>query len=508
MLIPVILSGGFGSRLWPLSRKAKPKHFMPLIEDNIDGNTTNGKSLLQQTIYRCSSAASGLNLTSPFTHNPIMVCDAEHRFLVADQCLELNINPDAILLEPERKDTAAAIMLALFYIERKYPGANVLVSPSDHYMSDVEYYLNRVASGLKFAEQGKIVTFGIKPEYPETGYGYIEADLNNNFGDNSFLVKKFIEKPDYDIAEKLIKSDNFYWNSGIFMFNVRNILDICKTLQPKLYEYCSLTANTAKGAGDNSFVFFNDAEFSKINPISIDYALMQDVQDMVVLKYDGQWSDVGCWRGVWKNSPKDNGNNVVMGQVINEDTKNCYLRSDSRLIVTIGVDNLSVIETPDAVLVTSLENSSDLRTIVESSITTDKKEFIEHSHVHRPWGEFILLSSDNGYKVKKLIVKPEASLSLQMHNHRTEHWVVVNGEAKVIIGEEEKHIGVNDLVTIPVQTKHRITNESLTEPLIIVEIQVGDYLEEDDIIRFEDIYGRILHEEDNFGKKDDNKSTI
>lgn len=485
MLIPIILSGGVGSRLWPLSRQAKPKHFMPLIDDNIQDKNYANKSLLQQTVIRCSTDTRDTN--NPFTMNPVLVCSKEHRFLVADQCLESKIKPEAILLEPNRKDTAAAIMLAVFYINKKYPDANVLVSPSDHYMSDINYYLDRINDAMEFCSNGRVVTFGINPTYPETGYGYIETDLHEKLPKDAYLVNKFIEKPDYVTAEQLIKSGKYFWNSGIFMFNIKTILSICKNLQPDLYKFCEDTVNSAKHTHD--FVYFDEQYFEKISPISIDYALMQDVEDMIVLKYYGQWSDVGCWRGVWENSPKDSFNNVVMGQVIHNDTNNCYLRSDSRLIVTLGVDNLSIIETPDAVLVTKLENSQHLREIVELSMADNRKEFIDHSHVHRPWGEFIVLSDDNGYKVKKLIIKPDASLSLQSHQHRDEHWVVVQGTAEVVKNKDVIILNKNEAMTIPVGTKHRITNKT-DEILIIIEIQTGDYLSEDDIIRYHDIYGR------------------
>jgi mannose-1-phosphate guanylyltransferase/mannose-6-phosphate isomerase len=485
MLIPIILSGGVGSRLWPLSRQAKPKHFMPLIDDNILDKNYSNKSLLQQTVIRCS--VNSRNINNPFTNNPVLVCSKEHRFLVADQCLESNIQPEAILLEPERKDTAAAIMLAVFYINKKYPDANILVSPSDHYMSDIDYYLDRINDAIEYCNDGRVITFGIHPTYPETGYGYIEADFKKKFPKEAYFVNKFIEKPNYETAEQLIKSGNYFWNSGIFMFNIKTILNICKKLQPDLYKLCENTVNSAKHNQD--FVYFDNQYFDKINPISIDYALMQDVVDMTVLKYLGQWSDVGCWRGVWENSPKDTYNNVVMGQVIHDQTSNCYLRSDSRLIVTLGVDNLSIIETPDAVLVTKLENSQHLRHVVESSMANNRKEFIDHSHVHRPWGEFIVLSDDNGYKVKKLIIKPDASLSLQSHKYRDEHWVVVQGTAEIIKNDEVLVLNKNDTISIPCGTKHRITNRT-SEILIIIEIQTGNYLSEDDIIRYHDIYGR------------------
>lgn len=495
MLIPVILSGGLGSRLWPLSRKAKPKHFMPLIESNMlssdlddDIENITAKSLLQQTILRCSKHLDYPN--NPFSTNPVMVCDTEHRFLVIDQCKELGIKPEEILLEPERKDTAAAILLAVMYIYKKYPKAVVLISPSDHYMSDYNYYLNRVSDAYVHAEQNNIVTFGIKPSYPETRYGYINADLKSNLDKNSYKVKQFIEKPDLEKAKKLIENDNWFWNSGMFMFKAKTFLDLCQELQPELYEYCAETVASARK--DHEFISFASNAFSQIDPISIDYALMQDVKNMVVTSYSGQWADVGCWHGVWQNTPnKDASNNVVMGNVLHNDTENCYLRSDGRLIVTLGVNNLTVIETPDAVLVTRLDNSHNLRNIVETSMAYKLKEFVEHSHVHRPWGEFTVLGNGEEYKVKKLTVKPGASLSLQSHEHRSEHWVIVHGLAEIIKDEEVMQVGVNGTVYIPAGTKHRITNHHECENLVIIEVQTGSYLEEDDIIRYQDMYGRV-----------------
>lgn len=491
MLIPVILSGGVGSRLWPLSRKSKPKHFMPLIDDRIgDVSQKNfiSKSLLQQTVLRCNkdNTLSGPN---PFTHNPIMVCDTEHRFLVADQCRELNIIPEDIILEPTRKDTAAAIILATLHIYNKYKNVKILILPSDHYMSDSTYFLNRIMEVEKYVD-GKIVTFGITPKYPETAYGYVNADLTQNLGDECFSVQRFIEKPKLHVAEKLLEAQDCFWNSGMFMFEAESFLKLCQQFQPELLKHCKKTMETRYQ--DHEFVAFEHQHFEKIKPISVDYAIMQDVKDMVVAKYDGEWSDVGCWHGVWQKSNKDSNNNVIMGKVIsNDNVDNCYLRSDSRLIVVADVENLSVIETPDAVLVTSLDNSQNLRDIVEESILLNKKEFLEHSHAHRPWGEYIVLVDNGEYKVKKLIVKPGAAMSLQEHGRRNEHWVVVQGQAEIVKEDKSYTLNINDTISIPKGMKHRITNSSKTEKLVIIEVQIGDYLGEDDIIRYQDNYGRV-----------------
>lgn len=501
MLIPIILSGGVGSRLWPLSRKAKPKHFMPLIDDHIEPDINNAfsqKSLLQQTILRCSSEVEYRH--NPFSTSPVMVCDSTHRFLVSDQCKELNIKPEAILLEPERRDTAAAIMLAVLYIYNKYPDAVVLVSPSDHYMSDNDYFFERVHDAYQFAKQNKIVTFGITPSYPETGYGYINADLDNKLDNNVFNVKKFIEKPDRQTALKLLESKEYFWNSGMFVFSVKEMINICKKLQPDLLKYCSETV--ASSYQQNEYVYFKAEPFKKIKPISIDYALMQDVDDMVVVKYDGQWADVGCWHGVWQNSPREDSGDVVLGNVIKENTNNCYLRSDGRLIVALGVDNVAVIETPDAVLVADIDSSRTLGGIVEKYMYTQQKEFIEHSHVHKPWGEFIVIHDSSGYKVKKLIVKPGEALSLQSHSRRSEHWIVVEGEASVVRGNENLVVRLNETVFIPRNVKHRITNTLNDENLVIIEIQVGDYLGEDDIIRYHDKYGRADNQTEEMSSDD------
>lgn len=484
MLIPVILSGGVGSRLWPLSRKSKPKHFMPLIDDQI-GDVS--KSLLQQTTLRCNrNAYKEFNV---FTHDPIMVCDKEHRFLVADQCREVNIQPHSIILEPERKDTAAAIVLAAMYIYKENADAIMLVLPSDHYMSDNQYFIKRIADTKKFAKDN-IVTFGIPPKYPETAYGYINADLTHELEEDCFGVIRFIEKPKIHVAEKLLEAQDCFWNSGMFMFNVANFLELCKTFQPELYENCKKTLDTQYN--DHEFIAFNAEYFSKIQPISIDYAIMQECQNMVVAKYDGEWSDVGCWHGVWQKSNKDVNNNVIMGNVIyNDNVDNCYLRSDNRLIVVADVENLSVVETPDAVLVTTLDNSQNLRDIVEASLLENKKEFLEHSHVHKPWGEYIVLGDNGKFKVKKLIVRPGAALSLQEHAHRSEHWVIVEGEAQVIRDQEKLTLKANETITIGKGVKHRITNPNATNNLVIIEVQIGDYLGEDDIIRYQDNYGRV-----------------
>lgn len=504
MLIPIILSGGVGSRLWPLSRKSKPKHFMPLLEMDLTQNALNQNitnsdnllSLLQQTVLRFrKDVAAG---TNPFAINPVMVCDKSHRFLVADQCSELGIMPEDIIIEPERKDTAAAILLAVLYLSQKYPDAMVLVSPSDHYVHDLDYYRSRINETMIYAQQDNIVTFGIMPTYPETSYGYISADLNSILDKEVYKVQKFIEKPRISLAEQLLIEKNSFWNSGMFMFKISKFLEICLEFQPELFEQCKQTV--ASYYEDRGFIRFKDKRsFEQIKPISIDYAIMQDAKDMVVAKYQGVWADVGCWHGVWLHSNKEGNNNVVLGNVIYDDNvNNCYLRSDNRLLVVSDVNDLSIIETPDAVLVTSLNNSQNLRGIVENALIQGKKEFLEHSHVHKPWGQFILLEeSSKEYKVKKLIIKPGSALSLQEHGHRDEHWVIVKGEAEIIKNNEILLLGVGSMIHIPAGTKHRITNKDKYNNLIIIEVQIGDYLGEDDIIRYQDNYGRV-HENKRF----------
>lgn len=491
MLIPIILSGGVGSRLWPLSRKSKPKHFMPLIEDHIDDahKAVVSKSLFQQTLLRCSS--NNLLNNTPFSVKPVMICDSDHRFLLLDQCRDLNIIPEDIIVEPCRKDTAAAILLAALYMQSKYSDPALLVLPSDHYMSDNNYFTDRIASIIKYVENNNhIVTFGITATYPETAYGYINYDRQNSLDIDVHNVKRFIEKPKYTVAKKLLDENASYWNSGMYMFKASKLIEICKEFQPELLKYCEDTMASYKK--DNSFVMFSNNSFNKINPISIDYAVMEDTKDMIVAKYDGQWTDVGSWHGIWQSTPKDKNNNVMIGDILSDDlVDNCYLRSDYRLIVASNIQNLVVIETADAILVANLDGTNNIKNIVEKSIKHNKKEFIEHSHVHKPWGEYYVYEDYNNFKVKKLVIKPGASISLQEHKHRSEHWIIAKGRAEVILGEENLNLMCNDNIYIPIATKHKIINPSQEENLIIIEVQIGDYLGEDDIIRYQDDYGRV-----------------
>ncbi len=472
-LIPVILCGGSGSRLWPLSRQSFPKQYLSLdSEDN--------KTLLQKTQLRMQGIKN--------IDDPILICNEEHRFIVAEQMKEINIKPMSILLEPFGKNTCPAIALAAIKALSIANNPNLLIVSSDHDIQNIENFVKSVELGMNFCNKDKLVTFGVIPNTPETGYGYIEAenplDKENVKGEK---IKKFLEKPDLITAKKLIKDNHFAWNSGIFLFNSKVILDEINKYNPTITKFCK--DSLKKTFIDLDFQRLSREPFSKCPNISIDVAVMEKTKKGVVLPLDAGWRDIGSWDAVWEASKKTQEGNFVKGNIISENNKDCYLRSENKLLVCMGLKDLIVIDTNDAILITNKRESQNIKNIVDNLKRKKIKEGILHKKVFRPWGNYESIAEDERWQVKLITVSPGNQLSLQMHHHRAEHWIVVKGTAKVQINDKELILGENQSTFIPLGSKHRLINPGKI-PLILIEVQSGAYLGEDDIMRFSDNYGR------------------
>ncbi len=472
-LIPVILCGGSGSRLWPLSRQSFPKQYLSLdSEDN--------KTLLQKTQLRMQGIKN--------IDDPILICNEEHRFIVAEQMKEINIKPMSILLEPFGKNTCPAIALAAIKALSIADNPNLLIVSSDHDIQNIENFVKSVELGMNFCNKDKLVTFGVIPNTPETGYGYIEAenplDKENIKGEK---IKKFLEKPDLITAKKLIKDNHFAWNSGIFLFNSKVILDEINKYNPTITKFCK--ESLKQTFIDLDFQRLSKEPFSKCPNISIDVAVMEKTKKGVVLPLDAGWRDIGSWDAVWEASKKTQEGNFVKGNIISENNNDCYLRSENKLLVCMGLKDLIVIDTNDAVLITNKRESQNIKNIVDNLKRKKIKEGILHKKVFRPWGNYESIAEDERWQVKLITVGPGNQLSLQMHHHRAEHWIVVKGTAKVQINDKELILGENQSTFIPLGSKHRLINPGKI-PLILIEVQSGAYLGEDDITRFSDNYGR------------------
>ena len=472
-IIPVILCGGTGSRLWPLSRESFPKQFLELSE--------NKNSLLQNTVNRISGLKNSIN--------PILICNEEHRFLAAEQMRGINITPSSILLEPIGRNTAPAIALAALKALSIEENPLLVVLSSDHEIKDENKFLETLALGVTFALQEKIVTFGVVPNKPETGYGYIKSinpfKLDHIKGEK---IEKFIEKPDLNNAKKFIRDNRFTWNSGIFMFQAKTVINEMNKFCPEITDLCIKSLEKSKN--DLDFQRIEKEDFEKCPNISFDISIMEKTNNGIVLPLDVSWSDVGSWQSVWETAHKNKEGNTLVGKVLGKDTKNSYLRSEKRLLVGIGLTDIIAIETSDAVLISKKSESQKVKEIVQE--LKDKKIFEgqKHNRIYRPWGYYESLAEDSRWQVKIIIVKPEEKLSLQMHHHRSEHWIIVKGTAKVEIDEKIDILTENQSIYIPLGSKHRLTNPGKI-PLTLIEVQSGSYVGEDDIVRFEDIYGRI-----------------
>ena len=471
-IIPIILCGGSGSRLWPLSRESYPKQFLSIKKDD-------KFSLLQKTITRILALK---NLKTP-----IFLCNEEHRFIVAEQIRELNINDFIILLEPFGKNTAPAITNAALKSLEIEEDPTLLVLSSDHEIKNIEKFLTVIDMGLKFAEMKKLVTFGVIPKSPEIGYGYIKSE--KPFGEKieGFNIESFIEKPDKETAEKLIKDSRFTWNSGIFMFKAKEIIKEINKFAPQILLTCKDAIS--RSIFDLDFQRLDKASFEKCDNISIDNAVMEKTSRGIVIPLDVGWSDIGSWEAIWDTSTKDSDGNYTQGMVLLENTKNSYIRSENRLIVGIDINELIVVETRDAILISNKNSSQKVKNIVNYLKKNKISEGKTHTKVFRPWGHYLSVVEADRWQVKLIMVKPGAKLSLQMHHHRSEHWVVVIGTAKVEVDNKVEVLSENQSVYIPLGVKHRLSNPGKIS-LTLIEVQSGSYIGEDDIVRFEDFYGR------------------
>ncbi|MGE4546014.1 MAG: mannose-1-phosphate guanylyltransferase/mannose-6-phosphate isomerase [Pedobacter sp.] len=496
-LLPIILSGGAGTRLWPLSRELYPKQLLPLV---------NNATLLQETQLRLNGLQ---NLAEP-----LVVCNESHRFMVAEQLRQAGCPAGAIMLEPVGRNTAPAVAVAALQALGAGDDPVLLVLPADHVIVDAETFRGAVVYGNELAQAGKLVTFGIVPTKAETGYGYIRAQkqslvigdwlLVENLksltkvsaeGDpgkvvndpTAFAIAEFVEKPDLATAESYLASGDYYWNSGMFMFRASRYLEELEKFAPEMLTCCREALEKAQR--DLDFVRLDAEAFAACPKDSIDYAVMEKTAEAVVIPLDAGWSDVGSWSALWEVGPSDVAGNVVRGDVLTHDSRNCYLHSTGRMVAAVGLEDHVVVETADAVLVAPRDRAQDVKAIVEQLKAQGRGEALLHRRVNRPWGSYETIDHCERFQVKRITVNPGASLSLQLHHHRAEHWIVVKGTARITHGEDTVVLSENQSTYIPLGVRHRLENPGLI-PLELIEVQSGAYLGEDDIVRFDDKYGR------------------
>jgi mannose-1-phosphate guanylyltransferase/mannose-6-phosphate isomerase len=471
MLVPVILSGGAGARLWPVSREAYPKPFIRLPD---------GGSLLQKTLARVARVEG--------VSRVVTVTNREYYFLTKDEYATAVGLTHTFLLEPVARNTAPAIAMAAMYCAAAHgPDTELLVLPADHLIENVDAFLSAVTTARELARKGSLITFGVPPTRPETGYGYIECAQPVPTG-GSGKVSRFVEKPDATNAERFVASKNFLWNSGMFCFRAGAFLDALRRSDATLHDQAVASWKATPPASDDR-VNLDPARFAALPDISVDYAVMEKHPDVVVVRAGFDWSDVGSWNALSALSPADAQGNRTQGESILMDVRNCHIQSDSRIVAAVGIRNLFIVDTPDALLVADKERAQDVRQVVQKLKLDNHSAHLLHRTVHRPWGTYTVLEEGPGYKLKRIVVKPGAALSMQMHKHRSEHWVVISGNASVVNGDNELVVRPNESTFIPMGNKHRLANPGTTD-LVIIEVQSGEYLGEDDIVRFDDIYGR------------------
>ena len=468
MLHPVLLCGGSGTRLWPLSRRALPKQFLALVSD---------QSMLQETLQRLR----GLSQLSA----PIVVCSNDHRFLVADQLREIGITPASLILEPMARNTAPAVALAAFAALKNDPDARLLVLPSDHIIGKNKEFHAAIHAALPLAEQGYLTAFGIVPDKPETGYGYIQR--GEELARQGYRIAQFVEKPDAQRAQKFVDAGDFLWNSGMYLLDAQVFLSELHLYQPEVHEASRLAFERAQS--DLDFLRADAESFALAPAISLDYGVMEQTKRAAVVPADISWNDVGSYAALWEIQEKDKCNNASRGDVAFFDATNNYVRSDKQLVAMLGVDDMIVVATPDAILVTKQEHAQDVKRIVESLRQQGLSHHDTHTKVFRPWGSYEGVDRGERFQVKQLIVKPGGASSMQIHHHRSEHWIVVKGTAEVTLGEEKKLLSEDESIYIPLGVPHRIFNPGRI-PMHFIEVQSGSYLEEDDIVRIDDNYGR------------------
>ena len=468
---PIILSGGSGTRLWPLSRAAYPKQLLALA---------GAKTMLQATIERAAAL--------PGARAPLLICNQDHRFLVREQCIATGITPAAIYLEPAGRNTAPAIALAALHLAATDPAALMMVLPADHVIENTAAFAAAVADAAIAARAGYLVTFGVVPQGPETGYGYIKAGAPLPVDSTGCAVTAFVEKPDQATAQRYLAEGGYTWNSGMFVFTAGRYLEELQAHRPDI-----LAAITLAWQGrlqDLDFCRPDNAAFMACPSDSIDYAVMQKTSHAAVVRAGFDWSDVGSWDSLWQISTKDSAGNAVQGDVFATQTKNCYIRAESRLVAVVGLDDVVVIETADAVLVMQRDKAQEIKRAIEHFNHHGRTEHLQHLRVYRPWGWYEGIDADERFQVKRIMVRPGEKLSLQMHHHRAEHWVVVSGTALVTVDGKEILLTENQSTFIPLGQTHRLANPGKID-LHLIEVQSGSYLGEDDIVRFEDTYGRV-----------------
>lgn len=466
---PVVLAGGSGVRLWPLSREAVPKQLLPLVAE---------RSLLQQTLLRVASDAF---------LPPIIICNEQYRFLIGEQVREAGIEGAQIVLEPLARNSGAAAAVGALLAEQADASSIVLLLPSDHVIRDVAGFRASVDVAAQGAAADYLMTFGVAPTYPAVEYGYIRIGDKIERAPGCMAVAKFVEKPDRAKAEGLLAAGGHVWNSGMFMFRPQAFLAELKQHEPKILD--AARAAVEKASRDLGFLRLDAEAFGKSPNISIDYAVMERTTRAATCPLASDWSDLGSWSAVWDSMPRDEADNAVQGDVVMHDARGCLVRSDGRLTAVLGLEDAIVVTTDDAVLVASKDRAQDVRKIVDQLKARDRKEVRENTTTHRPWGKYQSIGNGDRHQVKLITVNPGASISLQLHHHRSEHWVVVSGTGKVTRGDEVFHLYENQSTFIPVGVKHRLENPGHI-PLQIIEVQSGGYLGEDDIVRFDDRYGR------------------
>ena len=470
MLLPVIMAGGTGSRLWPMSRELYPKQFLRLYGQ---------RSMLQETVLRLDDVDA---------REPVVICNQEHRFLVAEQLRQINKLSHNIILEPVGRNTAPAIALATLSAIENGDDPILLVLAADHIINNKLAFHQAIKSAFKFALQGRLVTFGIVPTGPETGYGYIHRGQEETLDEQiAYQVSRFVEKPNKETAESYIASGEYYWNSGMFMFRAKKYLEELEKFRPDILDACKAAIQGCEESDE--FIKVDRDLFIACPDESVDYAEMEKTTDAVVVGLDADWSDVGSWSALWEVSPKDDKGNVLTGDTFLHNASNCYINTDEKLIAAIGVDDLVIINTKDAVLVVNKDQVQDVKKVVEYLKANHRSEYKRHREIYRPWGRCDVVVQTERFNVNRITVKPGAAFSMQMHHHRTEHWVILSGTGEVTIKDQKFLLTENQSTFIPIGAQHRLENPGKI-PLELLEIQSGSYLGDDDIIRIKDQYGR------------------